>query len=326
MSKNEDTIASIIGFVFAAVILAIPFAMLLLLFPFKKPLIKLFGLEERSLNWKWLRWFLHPLKWCMVPGFAYCAWQTLLTYQSTGSLNQEAVITAIPYLVGCLLCAMVYCFIQWMQDHYHSPAVQKRIAGIQAEQFVQTLIDKNLDRYSGSQALHGALFVFNRGLSNEFSVEADHILVTQKYIYMIETKYRSGTIAALAAAPHWKVSSPQGETRMRNALQQAKNSAGVLSRECRLPCKVIPLVAITGNDVKLTDAPANVVQPEELFNIIDAFEFGSHSAQLDPPGIITTLTHHIFTDKQSVANHIARANLAKARLKMRDIVRTSSIE
>ena len=326
MSKKDDTFASIFGGLLTVVFLATPLAMLLLSSPVRRPLEKLFDLEARSLNWKMLRWILLPLKWGAVPGFAYCTWQTIVIYQNTGFLHQEAIALAMPYIGGALLCAFSFSLIQWMQDCYHSPAVQKRIAGMQAERFVRNLIDKNLDRYPGSQALHGALFVFNRRLSNEFSVEADHILVTQKCIYLIETKYRSGTIAANADATSWKVSSPQGDTRMRNALMQAKNSAAVLKRECQLPYKIIPLVVILGNDVKITDAPANVVPAEDVLKVIDAFEFGRQAVELHPGCITASLKQYIFTDKESVANHISRANLAKSRLDMRDIVTTSSID
>lgn len=146
------------------------------------------------------------------------------------------------------------------------------------------------------------------------------------HIYLIETKYRSGTIAANADATFWKVTSPQGETRMRNALKQAKNSAAVLKRECQIPGKVIPLVAILGKDVKIMDAPANVVPAEEILKVIEAFEFGRQTAELHPAGIIAALKQHIFTDKESVANYIRRANLPKSHLEMDDIVTTSSVD
>jgi hypothetical protein len=169
-------------------------------------------------------------------------------------------------------------------------------------------------------------FRAGRTSTNEFSVEADHIVVTRKSIYLIETKYRSGTIAANADANFWKVIASPDETRMRNALKQAKNSAAVLKRECQLPYQVIPLVAIVGKDVKITDAPANVIPAGDLLKVIDAFEFGSPSAELHSAGIIAALMRHTFTDKESVANHISRANLAKSRLEMHDIVTASSID
>lgn len=326
MKKKDDTSPHFIVGLLEVTFITIALVMLLPFSVVRRPLVKRFDLEERSMNWKISRWILLPLKWCALPGFVYCAWQTLLIYQSAGSFNLEAIHHAAPYLGSALICAFFFSLVQWIQNLYHSAAIQKRIAGVQAERFVQKLIDKNLERYPGSQALHGALFVFNRGLSNEFSVEADHLLITQHAVYLIETKYRSGTIAAHADSSHWKVSSLQGEARMRNALKQAKNCAGVLKRECKLPCNIIPLVAIRGKEVKITDAPANVVPTEELFKVINAFEFSSQSEGINPLSIIATLTQYTFTDKQSIANHIARANVAKSRSDMRDIVATSSVD
>lgn len=71
-----------------------------------------------------------------------------------------------------------------------------------------------------------------------------------KRLYLLETKYKSGTIHADADAPQWQTICAQGiNGSMRNALLQAKNTALVLEPEVRLPCLLVLIVVIHGRQI-----------------------------------------------------------------------------
>jgi len=162
-------------------------------------------------------------------------------------------------------------------------------------------------------------------MSNEFSVEADHIVITERNIFVIETKCKSGTISAGADSPRWKVSSHHGDGEMQNALKHAKNAARVLNREANLPCEIIPLVAIKGSEVQILDGPSNVSAAENIIAIMRAFEQSKPHPKLDPTAIQALLQPYISNDQTAMERHIERAQAARKRAEQAEIVAAASI-
>jgi hypothetical protein len=167
--------------------------------------------------------------------------------------------------------------------------------------------------------------LFLRQEQEEFSVEVDHVVITKRNIYLIETKYKSGTIVADADAPVWTVRAAHGQTTMRNALTQCKNACRVLQQQFDLPCAPIPLVAIQGKELVLVGQPGNVLQADLVIAAIDGFDDHQHEDRLAPKTIAANFAPHIAADAGARKRHVARAESARYKAGMADIVKTASL-
>lgn len=174
--------------------------------------------------------------------------------------------------------------------------------------------------------LNNALLVFQKGSASEFSVEVDHVLITTFQIFVVETKFKSGTVEAKLENETWEVTSKGHTSIMRNALRQVKRSVGVIRRELNLDMEIIPMVAIFGEDVSVVEGPSNVVSASDLIRTIQAFI----DTQRDLPILDTgkaerLLLAQISTDPECMARHIARANISKEHFEARKIVDRASV-
>ncbi|MDQ9170139.1 nuclease-related domain-containing protein, partial [Oxalobacteraceae bacterium R-40] len=282
-NPSEDMLSTLLGMAIAAAVLYVPFIMKGLLYPFRGWIWRQLQLERVCLSLVSRKWLYLPVKWTAPIAFAYFGFQAFSHFRQVPT-TYYPILVGILYAIGMLLCALTFNAIHWMEQYFHTPSFQKKLAGIAAENHVKELIHAYQRNLLASRSLHGALFVFYPGSDKEFSVEADHILLTERNIFVIETKYKSGTITANATATHWEVTTAHGDSQMRNALIQAKNAAQILARECNLPCRPIPLVAIQGKDLVISNAPTNVVRAENIWNVIDAFELNQSSPGLPPLG------------------------------------------
>lgn len=323
--QSDGLIATLLGWAFTTILLTIPYLMMALLYFFKNPIIRIIELEKWCFYWKACRWIFWPAAGLACIGFAYCMYQSVLLL-TFGAVSSTDILMFGFYLCACFVCALVFNVTIWIDRHCATPSFQKKLAGMQAERFVEKLINRNLPRYANSVALHGALFVFHPGGNNEFSVEVDHMVITESNIFIIETKYKSGLIDASPLAQAWKVTSHQKEDTMQNALKQVKNAVRVLERQWALPSKIVPLVAIKGKDVTLLNAPANVVLADDILKVIDAFEASKPNSSLDPAMVKALFIQHQSYDKNAMERHIGRAQAAKMRSQMAEIVETASIQ
>lgn len=217
--------------------------------------------------------------------------------------------------------------LNWLEQHHHDPQIQKIRAGRNAERYVQKIIEAVALPYPGARSLHGVLFVFHAGTENEFSAEADHLLITKNQLYLIETKYKSGTIHADARAPQWQTVCEKGNKgSMRNVLLQAKNTARVLEREVQLPCPQVPIVVIHGRQTGIVGGPANVVNVVDLIKLLDAFELGQQPGSIKPEDVAAQLMQFASTDPGALARHIERAQQARLRSDSQTMVQRASID
>jgi hypothetical protein len=225
-----------------------------------------------------------------------------------------------------LFSGLAYSTVVWIEKRHAAPDIQKMVAGLDAEVYVKGVIERLQISDPDWRSLHGALLVFERGTPAEFSVEIDHLFVTQHNCYLIETKYRNATVSALDKASEWKTSALDGrQGQMRNALLQAKKAARVLEQRYDLPCRVIPLVAIHGAETVIVDGPANVVRSDKLLDLIYAFEETSRANCLQPSEIVKKVVACLATDNASMQRHIERANQARRSSEANSIVSRSSL-
>lgn len=191
--------------------------------------------------------------------------------------------------------------------------VQRKIAGLEAEEQVGDIID-DVRADIGGSVRHGMLLVFRPGAKNEYSVEIDHLLVTKRNVYVIETKYKSGRINALESSARWTVETAHATSDMRNGLRQVKNTIETLCRSINAfkGVRVVPLVAVVGNNVEIINGPSNVLEASRLRRVVDAFEANTKGGDIDVDAFIAAVQVHVSTDKKAFVNHVARANTKEA--------------
>jgi hypothetical protein len=199
-------------------------------------------------------------------------------------------------------------------------------AGLEAELYIRNLLcefSQELHKEDESCIVqNNMLFVFNEGLHNEYSAEVDHLVITKKNIFAVETKYKSGVVKVDLDADSWDVVNNGYTSQMRNALKQIKQTVKVLAREIRLSTKIIPIVVIYGNDTYIESAPSNVVADHNLLDTLRAFELaagGSFKSELPgqtPEEISKFLMTFCRDDQKSLSRHVERAKASREKHKV----------
>jgi hypothetical protein len=314
----------IVGALLAALFVGAHWVLTLLFRWLRKPLIEAWELESASAWWPRLAWLLNPLRW-VAGGMAALSLLAVVILLVHAHDSWTYLLGGVKYLMFTAVFGLGYNVLQWSRELHDDPEVQKRAAGRRAEKTVEKVIDEAVGSSSGYQALHGQLLVFHPGEENEFSVELDHLVVTPRRIYLVETKYKSGTIYVDAQAPQWPTASVRGAGSMRNALLQVKQSAKVLKRELDLP-EIVPMVAIVGNETKLAGAPGNVVLAEDLVKAMYAFEQTAKEEAIDAKAVIAKVQRHIVGDGKARGKHNERAQAAQLKGELEAIVQTASLD
>jgi hypothetical protein len=300
------------------------FLMLALGRPCKGPLSRILRLPAHSGWWRIWGWLLKPIQW--GAGIVFFVSLIQLSHIIHMTVAKEQFLFGLQQCLMCLASAISFDIFAWLEEYANDPDTQKHLAGQKAEQLVRELVDDYRDQSANAQSLHGALFVFHPGAAHEFSVEVDHLLVTHCNVFVIETKYKSGAITAAAEASDWEVETSSGSTRMRNALKQAKNAARVLQQQLTLACEIVPVVAIAGNEVRIVNGPTNVVTAYDLPGTLHAFEFTKEMRIANPAHVLVQLQKYISTDPAAMRRHIARAETARIRNEMAEIVQAASLQ
>jgi hypothetical protein len=315
----------VLTFFMVVATLGTSYAMRAAFFWAKKPASDALQLKRLSASWPAMKWLYIPVQWTaglFAMGVALIGIHDIYT----GHLTLDSVSLSVLVFLVVPLCGLVFMIFDWMEAYHLDPQAQKDLAGTKAEVLVEKIIEINRGCYPQCESLHGTLFVFNRGTPEEYSVEADHILITTHNIFLVETKYKSGIIFADADSPNWKISTRQGQGVMRNALLQVKNTARALQKEFGSVQNIVPIVAIYGLDVSIVGGPGNVVWAHNLLDAIDAFELvNQEQKKLDPPAILAELKLKVSTESRDFDKHLTRANAAKRRAELSEIVKSSSI-
>lgn len=281
------------------------------------------ALPARSIHWHRWYWLLKPIQ-CLA-GFMFLVLAVQLFKIIHVEDTWDRAFPILSFGALCLVSAWIFDILAWLEEYAEDPTIQKYLAGQRAEQVVKECIDKYQDQSVEARSLHNALLVFHPETTNEFSIEVDHLLITRRNIFVIETKYKSGTIMAKADALCWQVTSLSGSSNMRNALKQAKNAAQVLQQRLSIPCEIIPIVTIIGNDVRITDGPTNVVAADDLPKTLNAFEFVQEMRISNPSHILAQLQSYISTDSATWQRHIARTEAARIQNEAKEIIHAASL-
>jgi hypothetical protein len=314
---------AVIGFAITTIAFILTLFIQVFFWAAKSSLSRRFNLQMLSAGSKADQEFYRALKWLALGGLLvtlFCGYRQ--GYASVSDLHGWLELLA--YLIIAVVCGMIFSMMHWIGQYARDPDVQRQMAGRKAEAHVQQVLERVAVDYPNSRVLHGALLVFQGGTAEEFSVEIDHLFVTPSNIFLVETKYKSGAITPTADAKEWRVIAKDGSaSTMRNALVQAKNSVNVLRRQISLPVKPIPLVVVHGAEVRLIDAPGNVITADRLPQAIAAFVMTA-TATIDPEIVLSRVRAQIATDEASMTRHVARAAQARERAELQTIVDSAS--
>lgn len=286
--------------------------MSLLVRPFKRKFTREFDLEERSFRYKSWRYFLGPLRWvCSVIALVSIFYVATHVLSGPPFFGGSFLMVASRFLelatvsAVFLLTAFIFALITFLKEHAEDESLQKKLAGKHAENVVGKYLDK-MAANNGGAAIHGALFCFCINTRAEYSIEVDHVYVTSSNVYLIETKYKSGTIVADRDSHSWAVVRNNKKTNMRNALHQVGNAARVLEKECGL-VDVVPIVVIVGNDVRVESKVPNVVSLGDLPGLVDSYEILARGHRTMNPHELTQRLNQLRTnDPEVFKRHVAR--------------------
>ncbi len=194
-------------------------------------------------------------------------------------------------------------------------------AGQEAERQVKHLLQGAFDP---KWLLHSALLVFHKSTREEYSRELDHIYVGNNRLFVVETKYKAGTVNAWADAEYWQVNS---SGHMRNALHQAKKACKVLSEELNIALELfIPVVAIySEKGTQVVNGPSNVVTAKDVAPLIALIDSESSDAKFNRGEVLDKLRRFISSDRIDVRRHIERAQSAKDNRERRQVITNISL-
>ena len=116
-------------------------------------------------------------------------------------------------------------------------------AGLHAEEVVRHVLEAYCLANPECRVIHNGKFEFNVHTAKPTRLEIDHLLITDKTIFIIETKFKSGEITALEFEPRWVIKNGNDMRTMANALKQAKRQNSILKRHFDSNLPIVPLVA-----------------------------------------------------------------------------------
>lgn len=232
----------------------------------------------------------------------------------------------LPVLTPLLPIALISLYLFFLFLLIDGVEFQQTAAGYNAEKQTLKHLRQNFTKDNGWIVLDSHLFVFNQNQDNEWSAEVDHIVIGGSAIYLVETKYKSGTIHANADAAQWKVEHFDRQSSMRNALKQSQNSAKVLKRELKIPgAEFIPVVSIVGNDVQVVGGPSNVVACEDVATVIVAIERSLPNKGMNQAQALEIIERHSLKDSAAMDRHIARAQAKRAENERKNIFENAAV-
>lgn len=214
----------------------------------------------------------------------------------------------IPEIILLVASLVGYAIAKGARELLNTPDFEKKEKGVQAEATVRNYLTSSFSPEKGWRVFNDCLFVFNRDQENEWSAEVDHIVVGGRAIFLVETKYKSGTIKATADATQWEVTRFDRSSTMRNALKQSQNSTRALSQQLGIHgANFIPVVAFVGEDVQVINAPSNVVHYPDLANVIVSIDNTIEYKGMNHEYAVQIIAQSCAKDRGAMKRHILRA-------------------
>lgn len=214
----------------------------------------------------------------------------------------------IPWIIFLVASLVGYAVAKGVRELLNTPDLEKKEKGAQAEATVRNYLTSSFSPEKGWCVFNDCLFVFNRDQENEWSAEVDHIVVGGRAIFLVETKYKSGTIKATADATQWEVTRFDRSSTMRNALKQSQNSTRALSQQLGIHgANFIPVVAFVGEDVQVINAPSNVVHYPDLANVIISIDNTIEYKGMNHEQAVQIIAQSCAKDRDAMKRHILRA-------------------
>ena len=329
-NENTDAWLGLLWLVFG-----IPYAVMLcavwaVFRPFKQAISNGLGLKRISASWRNEPGAFRAALYLFGFFATIC---TVMVYYLVSTLKgswQAAFGTFAFWTLIGFGSGFIHLILWWVKQYHADPIIQRTLAGQRAERIVAQAINRYGQSIPSSAALHNTLMVFNHGLENEFSAEADHILVTDCQIYLFETKYKSGTVFVEPAAATWQIQKTDGTNEtMRNPLLQVKNTARILRTQFGLPFPIIPIVVFVG-ETMVVGTVGNVIIVDNLDVTLDSFEKTARAAgsgaQVDPGAVCRTiLAASADPTGPEMEKHKVRAQSARMMYEAQQLVKSASL-
>jgi hypothetical protein len=291
---------------------------------------KRFDGVKLSLKWQKWEWLFLVSRWAC---FCCLAIVAVIACGVFVEAQKHTLIAKVFWSIGLFLAwfalVVVSQFTFWVQRNFEAPDMQRRLAGLNAEKVVAGVIETLLKPMTRGEAVHNALLVFNSGSLDEYSIELDHVLATDKNVYVFETKYKTGDIYAHQAADEWVISTKHGDVTMRSPLKQAKNAVRVLRNQLNIDSQVnlVPVVVFVGKDTKIFDGPSNVVSIDQLPHFVDSLETETQSnPMINKAELIKRIRDLSDWGGEAYKSHIQRAELTASRRSKRLVVENLSVD
>ena len=248
-----------------------------------------------------------------ITGWSLTApWVVFLLMLAFDARIAQASMLVHPTAFVLYACAIVNLLAHSQVDNFiqtfESAEVQQLLAGKEAEAAIAKLVKTHFTAANGWATFENSLFVFNAGMQDEWSTEVDLIVVGARAIYLIEAKYKSGTVQAHPDEDEWTVVNGDRTSTMRNALRQVRKQCNALENNLKIEhARFIPIVAFYGKQLQV-HGPSNVVAYERLPQVILSFENGLPSVDAHDCVIAADVLAGARTqDAQAMERHIARA-------------------
>ncbi len=243
---------------------------------------------------------------------AYWAGLSIIVFFANNEQFQNATLrsgtSAILGALACFLALIAYAVAKSIYALLDTPAFEMKLKGHEAECTVSKYLAASFLPQNGWRVFNDCLFVFNRDQPNEWSAEVDHIVVGGRAIFLVETKYKSGTIYADPHADLWNVTRFDRSSTMRNALKQSQNSARALQQHLGISgANFIPVVAFVGTDTAVVGGPSNVVHFADSANVIISIDNTIEYRGMSHDQAVQTIERTCVKDAASMKRHILRA-------------------
>lgn len=242
--------------------------------------------------------------------YFYISLAALSTKNISDAINQLKI--PIGWMIMLFISTILYSIAEITHSLLSTTDFEKKSKGRDAEEVIDEFIRKCLKEELGWSVRSNCLFVFNENTENEWSAEVDHIVVGRKAVYLVESKYKSGTIEADPDANQWRVTYHDKHSSMRNALKQSQNSARALKNQLCIPdVEFVPVVAFFGNQVNVI-GPPNVVFYLNVTEAIMVHDESIQGAGIDRSMVLQVIDQCLSKDPEAMVRHIMRAKAKQA--------------
>ena len=219
-------------------------------------------------------------------------------------MKLEEVYVCIMFLAGVLMAFGVPVFILAYRK-YAKEELSKMRQGRNGERYIAKLLQELPEGYN---CLHDLLLKYEG-----YTVQIDHVVISEYGVFVIETKNFRGTIYGSAEIKRWVQINKGKKRRFYSPIIQNNRHRFVISRICKLPIeKVIPITVFVGKcELHLEDVGRTILSKDLLPYIYGITE--KILSQSDVEKIYNSLESKNITSESARRHHVAYVQRVKSK-------------